>query len=127
MVWLRRREREGESEKILILDSMEDEEGHISSKKPRKIHINYTNDSQMADFLDYENDFTPIQTQAQTQTQTQDDDFYEPNPDDEYIYEEPNASNTQIVLGGPIPMENQPDPVDIIHEDTKDHFQNDLR
>lgn len=81
----------------------------------------------MADFLNYENDFTQTQAQTQTQTQTQDDDFYEPNPDDEYIYEEPNASNTQIVLGGPIPMENQPDPVDIIHEDTKDHFQNDLR
>ena len=77
---------------------MEDEEGHNSYKKPRKIHINYTNDSQMADFLDYENDFTPTQTQAQTQTQTQDDDFYEPNPDDEDIDEEPNASNTQVHL-----------------------------
>lgn len=82
------RRREGESEKIFLLDLMEDEEGHYLSKKSRKIHINYNNDPEMADFLDCENDFT--------QTQTQEDDFYEPNPYDEYIDEEPNASNTHV-------------------------------
>ncbi|XP_026450018.1 uncharacterized protein LOC113350119 [Papaver somniferum] len=75
----------------------------------------------MVYLLDYENDFT----QTQFFSQAQDDDFMEPNAEDEYMDEEPNANNTQTVPEMET-MEDQPPPVDVIHEDTKYHFQTDL-
>ena len=68
------------------------EEDESTSHRAKKIHINYDGDPDMGYLLDYENDFT----QTQPFSQAQEDDFVEPNPEDEYIDEEPNASNTQV-------------------------------
>ncbi|XP_026433505.1 PKS-NRPS hybrid synthetase CHGG_01239-like [Papaver somniferum] len=102
-----------------------DDPGEASSRKSDIIHVNYNNDPYLADFLDYENDF--IQTSTQPQAKSQYDGFYEPNPDDEYIMEEPSADNTQIMVYEPQPMHEQPSAVNTIYEDNRDNFQNDLR
>ncbi|XP_026430308.1 protein FAR1-RELATED SEQUENCE 5-like [Papaver somniferum] len=74
-----------------MCDTNSSEEGESSSRKDKKIRINYDGDPDMAYLLDYENDFT----QSQLFSQAQDDAFMEPNPEDEYMDEELNANNTQ--------------------------------